>query len=238
MIFKSERASQNSDQILENLKLISQSIPFYEKVISSEPDTQSEFVSELPNYKQKQYWNETVKIERIGKSSALKITSISQDSYTAQILNSQTIKTLIGIAGVYFDIEKDIDIRIINPSMTEYGFLGSYFYLIIKSLIIGFILVFSLFSFLDLILNIKPKKSAKPVWLYKKELPIYDKKKEPFFKKITVDPTKKAAAPENLPIFDGSNGQDLKLEERAPLTHEATSEEVKERLNKLLRGEF
>jgi hypothetical protein len=237
--FKSEKAAQNSSQILENLKLISQSLPFYEKVISDEPDAKNELILELPNYKQKQYWNETVKIERVGESSALEVSAVSFDSYTAQVLSSQTIKTLISVAGVYYDIEKDIDIKIINPPITRYTFVGSYIQLIIKSAILGIILIFLLACLLTLILNIKPNKDAKAKvqWSYKKELPIFNKgKREVLYEKRVTDSTKKAAAPANLPISE--EDEPIVLEKEKPLTHEATSEEVKERLNKLLNGEI
>ena len=243
VIFKSERATQNSDQILENLKIITQTLPFYKKVISDEPDTQNELVQELPDYKQKQYWNKAVQVERIGNSSVLKVSAISSDSYTAQILDSQTIKTLISIVGTYYNIEKDIDIRIINPPIARDAFIGSYVYLIFESVLIGFILTILIISFLTLIFEIKPKKRIKnnTLWSYKqKEIPLSGNKKANLLKKKSDEliPMKRAVAPENLPIFDDSSDEKLNLEEQKPITHEATPEEIKERLNKLLNGEI
>jgi len=243
VIFKSEKATQNSNQILENLKIITQSLPFYKKVLSNEPDTQSELVQELPDYKQKQYWNKTVQVELIGNSSVLKVSAISNDSYTAQILDSQTIKTLISIVGTYYNIEKDIDIRIINPPITKNTFIGSCGYLIFESIIIGFILTLLIINFLTLIFKIKPKKRIKnnTGWSYKqKEIPLSGNERVNLLKKKSDEliPIKKAAAPENLPIFDDSSDKGLKLEEQNPLTHEATPEEIKDRLNKLLNGEI
>ena len=243
VIFKSEKAIQSSDQILENLKIISQSLPFYKQVLSNEPDAQDELIQELPDYKQKQYWNETVKIDRIGKSSVLKVSTISNDSYTAQILDSQTIKTLISIVGVYYNIEKDIDIRIINPSVTENSFIGSYIFLVFESILIGFFLTLILINFLTLLFEIKPKQKVKnkTQWSYKqKEIPLSGSKNTNLIEKKSEEfiPSKKAIAPENLPIFDDLNDEELKLEKQEPLTHEATPEEVKERLNKLLKGEL
>jgi hypothetical protein len=257
VIFKSEKSVQGSDQILKNLELISESLPFYEKVISDEEDAQNELISELPNYKRKVHWNKIVKMERIGGSSVLQVSATDQDAYTAEILSTQTVKSLLSIVGSYYDIKKDIDIRIINPAITQASFSGSYASLIFQSLIFGFILAFILNYFLSLLIteNPKTKTTEKLPWSYKKESPLFsvdkddptEKKPEVKTEKAYFNLGKKAAAPANLPISDDSlfsapvaSKQEAKdsSEEEKPLIHEATPEEVKERLNKLLNGQL
>jgi hypothetical protein len=100
----------------------------------------------------------------------------------------------------------------------------------------------------------KEKLEKKLPWSYKSDSPIFKAEQEiPFGEKSEIKPEKKqfnlgkkAVAPDNLPISDNSlfsapvvpkeemnNSSDKK-----PLTHEATPEQVKERLNKLLSGKL
>ncbi|KKP78270.1 MAG: hypothetical protein A2271_03980 [Candidatus Moranbacteria bacterium RIFOXYA12_FULL_35_19] len=251
VIFKSEKAIRNADQILENLKLISQSLPFYEKVLADNEDAQEELILELPNYKKEKYWREIVKMERIGKSSGLEITAINQDAYTAQVLSTQTVKSLIGSIGAYYDIENDLAIRIISPAVTQNSFSGSYFYLILESIFAGFVLAFILNYFLQsLEKETLQKKSTRILpWVYKEEQKNVTVKQDSIERKIIFTkentiPTfnKKATAPVNLPIAENNIFEISKVDEieekNPPLSHEATPEEVKERLNKLLSGKL
>ena len=263
VIFKSEKAIENSDQILENLKLISQSLPFYEKVLADNEDAQEELILELPDYKKEKYWREIVKMERIGESSGLEITAVSQDAYSAQVLSTQTVKSLIGSIGAYYDIENDLAIRIISPAVTQNSFSGSYFYLILESIFAGFVLAFILNYFLQsLEKETLQKKSTRILpWVYKEtpnntparnathsvaggEIKQNDTEKKMIFTVKKVEPifTKKATAPANLPIaenniFEISKADEIE-EKNLTLSHEATPEEVKERLNKLLSGKL
>jgi hypothetical protein len=237
VIFKSEKAAESADIILENLKVLPKSLSFYDKVIADNKDAQNEQILELPDYKRQKYWNETINIERIGGSSVLKFVAMDKDQYNAEVLSTQTVKSLIRIIGVYYDIKNDIDIRIINEPITESSFAGSYGFVFLESLLLGIILAFILNYSLVLLEQNQPEeeKRASFSWTYKekKELEILpqEKKYQGF--------TKKASAPMNLPIAEDLIFEvSKKPEEKTPLTHEATPEQVKERLNKLLSGKL
>ncbi len=268
VIFKSEKASENADIILENLTILPGSLSFYDRVIQDEEDTKNEAVSELPDYKRKDYWNEIVEIERVGKSSVLQFIAKSDDSYTAEILSTQAVKSLIGVIGAYYDIRNDIDIRIIEGPITKSSFSSSYIYTFLKSLLVGFFLAFILYYFLFLFEENKQKEKSKTklAWTYRdtqKGTPARNdvatsgehsdaggeikKVKKPTLITEEYIPifSKKATAPDNLPIaedipvFEQPRKEEPKEQiEKNPLIHEATAEEVKERLNKLLSGKL
>jgi hypothetical protein len=69
--------------------------------------------------------------------------------------------------------------------------------------------------------------------------------KYPNFREVPKYTQQKNAAPANLPVADdsfflnsnqGPQKEEVKIEEKA--THEPTTDELKERLNKLLKGEI
>lgn len=259
VIFKSEKSAQNSDIILENLKLIPKSLSFYDKLTINNSDTQNETISELPNYKRKKYWDETIEIQRIGKSSFLSFVAYDKDSYTAEVLSAQTIKSLIATIGVYYDIKNDIDIRIVDGPTTTLAFSGSYIFYLFESIILGLILSFIFSYFFLLPKQALPKKKSETnlTWSYKEktddlksEMPIAmetKKEKKSIFIPEEFIPIsgKKSVAPDNLPIAEDipvfekpTKKEEQKEEIKSTLTHEATEEEVKARLNKLLSGKL
>ncbi|MFZ2975112.1 MAG: hypothetical protein WA055_00600 [Candidatus Moraniibacteriota bacterium] len=226
VIFKSEKAAINASIILENLRLLSNP-------------------------------NEQIKVERIGGSSILKFTAKNKTLYTAETLSSQAVKNFISTIGVYYDIRNDIDIRIINGSKTKSSFAGSYSYAFFASLLVGFFLALILNYFLFLFEQSQPKEKIKTnlTWSYKEapkdEVKQVAMKIEKVKKPISVEEeyipifSKKAVAPDNLPVaeempvFEQSQKEEPKKEEtKTPLIHEATAEEVKERLNRLLSGKL
>ncbi|MDO9231788.1 MAG: hypothetical protein Q7U36_04930 [bacterium] len=257
IIFKSENSAQNANIILENLTTLPKSLSFYDRVVQDEEDAQNEAISELPDYKRKDYWNRIVEIRRVGNSSVLEFIAKDNDSYTAEVLSTQTVKTLLSVIGVYYDIKNDIGIRIIDGPVTKTSFSGSYFYAFIESLLAGFFLALILNYFLFLSGQEKPKEKIKTnlIWSYKetpkdevKQVAIkIEKAKKPIAMAEEYIPifSKKAVAPDNLPIvedipiFEQPQKEEPKKEEvKTPLIHEATAEEVKERLNRLLSGKL
>jgi len=258
VIFKSEKSAQNANVILENLVLLPKTLSFYDQVVQDEEDAQNETVSELPDYKRKSYWDEIVEIRRVGNSSVLEFIAKDNDSYTAEILSTQTVKTLLSVIGAYYDIKNDIDIRIIDGPVTKNSFSGSYPYTFIASLLIGFGLAFAINYFLFLFEQNQSKERPKTnfAWSYRdtlKNTPARNashsdaggeaKTEKPTLIAEEYIPIfgKKAVAPDNLPIaedipvFEQPKKEEI---EKIPLIHEATAEEVKERLNQLLSGKL
>lgn len=226
VVFKSEKSAINANIILENLRLLSNP-------------------------------NEQIKVERIGGSSILKFTAQDKTLHIAQVLSTQAVKNLISNIGAYYDIQNDIDIRIISGSKTKSSFSGSYSYAFFVSLLVGFFLALILNYFLFLFKQGQPKEKIKTnlTWSYKEapknEVKQVAMKIEKAKKPIAVEEeyipifSKKAVAPDNLPIaediptFEEPKKEETKKEiEKNPHTHEATAEEVKERLNRLLSGKL
>lgn len=310
IIPRSPVSVKNADQIIGNLTQIPYSLSFYDRMAKENADVTDATVAELPDYKRQAHWNSALQTQRVGTSGVLEITVTDKDHYQAEVLSSQASKTLLGVVGLYYNIETDLDVRIINPTVTDYSAGETDYVLLLERLLGAFLLIYFIFFVsLNLNLNLLEKEVAKKIALpnffarYGNSFsPAKAKDDEAVAipeKKWTLPPEEKpytdfiktnkvASAPFNLPIaedesFLTTREEEIILEttksvtleseadeeektvedyavepaetpanniaeiepatpvvseEAVPITREATPEEVKARLNKLLSGKL
>lgn len=143
---RSIEAIKNSNQIIENLRELPLTLAFYDKVTASDSDLEDDTVRELPDAKRKAYWNSIMSAKRVSDSGILVLEDRSQDMFFADNLNKQAVETFISSIGLYYDIKNNIDVRIVDPTVTQYvrGFDGRLF----AEFVAGAFL-FGFFGFLD-----------------------------------------------------------------------------------------
>lgn len=255
---KSQSAALTSDQIIENLRALPYTLSFFNRMIEDNPEVADEAVAEMTSYRKKAYWEKKVDVRRNGESGILKIVVSDKSRYQSQILASQVSQSLIKSVSLFYDIKKDVNVRIIDGPITVSATSFSRFILLLESLIAGFALVFfSFFISFSFFGGEKQKEVPEPKtlsWYRKKSaenVSAFSREKSwDFEKKTRRDFAKKAAAPDNLPIapdfsVEGKETPEIIEEkeeempkEKKPIIREATPEEVKERLNKLLSGKL
>jgi hypothetical protein len=150
VIPKSEKAVQNSDQIIENIRNIPQTLFFFNRIISIDEKFLSDQIEDLPDNKKKKYWNSKIGTERISEAGIFKIIISDRIRYRSEFLCLKTSEELIKTIGIYYDIKKDVDVRIIDGLVTEYVsgvskiflFFVSIVFSLLLSFLINFILVF------------------------------------------------------------------------------------------------
>ncbi|HAI74058.1 MAG TPA: hypothetical protein DCS28_02950 [Candidatus Moranbacteria bacterium] len=257
---KNELIAQNLNPTVENFKQILLSLAFNDRL--SDESGALEPGIELPNYKRKEFWNSKIDVSQLKKSGAISIKNFDANNNLAQELNNDTIDSLIAVAGNYYNIKTDLEIRIIDGPIVKKIAPRNIFAIIWQSILWAIGIYFLLFYFIpiaffkktnqrpipgnDFSKNLTPKKTALSV--FPEEENYFATKKNIFsFSNIPAFPTfgKKAPTPENLPIseetvpdiFKIKNIVKEKVEEKKEYTpREATAEEVKARLNKLLGG--
>lgn len=275
LVSRNEATAKNMDRIIEDAKIIPLSVSFYDVIVSKDFE---DIAEELPNYKREAYWRKKIKTERVDGSSIIRITIFDEDQITADDMSQEAALSMAEILSRYYNINTELDSRIVNGPMVSYGMRNNVFILILESLLGGLIFVFSVLA-VNFILGIlgiggdlkKNRKSGLVRELPKisKEAemgPISFDKKPADFKKIEKQAEdqdayiqknafpqslgRKSSAPENLPvadesIFQGAGIEPVKTEEikkekteEKIAVREATPEEVKERLNRLLRGDL
>lgn len=246
-ILVAPRAGINADAMLNNLTKLPKTLSFYEKIISENKLLRDNF-SGLEKDEKKAMWNRMIKTRIDNSSSIINIDIYAKNRLQSLLFSQQTARTLLGTASFYYDIRKDVDFRVVEEPQTR-GVIMNWPWLIASSVLFG--LAFSYFlnalrlKIISKAIKVKTVDKKQPVipqTIASKKLfqPLKQSKEN---KQET--PTKKGMAPENLPIFFGYHGQeDEKKESKSEgqvesgKEREPTEEELKRRLNQLLRGDL
>jgi len=264
IIPKNSLIAGNISQIIENLSQIPLTLSFYKRVNQENGDVFDDTILELPDYKKQIYWKSRLKIIHIKGSGILKIITFGNNSYQAELLNQEVVRTFLVSISSYYNIKTELDLRIINQFITNFTNQSNFSILFFESLLGGFILSSLIFgaSFYffqkELFLKTVP---TKPFFDYSKfnyQLKNNQKNnswlKESFSdmnlsKKqstASIIKEKTSQAPSNLPLAPVSFSKDtankkisveVKKPKKTEITREATPEEVKAKLNSLLKGE-
>jgi hypothetical protein len=257
---KSDLVGRNAEQIIQDAKEIPTFLAFYDKLVEKNSDIEDTF-AQLPDNQRKDMWNAELQVERKGASGVLAIKVRNASQLQAQILSQQTAGDIAVVMGRYYNMQDELDIRVVDGPIVGQVGRAIGFSLILLSVVLGLLAGAIVAS----LANMKRERDFS-VPMPKMNFPSFDlgkkldkiKKDElkikdegiifPVAEKKPVSVEKKAAAPENLPIGSEFVISSLKRVEKsakkeaapeeAPVakTHEATDEEIRQRLNKLLGG--
>ncbi|MFA6383679.1 MAG: hypothetical protein WCX17_04650 [Parcubacteria group bacterium] len=263
---KSDRIVRNVEQIIGDAEQIPRSLKFYDIMLQENSNIEDQFAS-LPDAERKASWNAMLRVDQKKKSGVLSVAISSQNQLQASILSQQTAKDIAVVLSRYYDIKTDLDIRLIDgPIVAQTGrplTLGLTGIGIIIGIIAG-VIAYLIFGYARESLAMPKSKIAFPSYVADKTLEkagfAPDAKTEtkaeieqiifaqPAVKKETpAEGEKKAFAPENLPVGSDfvisslrrAEKTSKKDEETADFkSHEATEEEIRARLNKLLGGKM
>jgi hypothetical protein len=288
---KNEVMAEQLGSIAENFRAVLTSLAFNDR-ISEGSDALEESI-ELSNIKRKEFWNSKLAVTRVGESGVLRIRNFDVDSTLAKELNTDTVDSLIAIAGSYYNIKTDLELRIIDGPIVRRIASQNLTLTIGKSILwsLGLYLVFFfLFPFVfikrdggrreipgrDFSRKISSTQKPKPLIIpeeenyfaaknffpptQKPQIPVEAKKTQPTKNSFSLPafPSfgKKAPTPANLPVSEEAVPDIFRQKEPMPevgaeavesikedgkaeseyIPREATPEEVKARLNRLLGG--
>ncbi|MCX6765860.1 MAG: hypothetical protein NT136_02790 [Candidatus Moranbacteria bacterium] len=256
---KSEKAAFHTPYILANLVKIPRTLAFYDRLLKDNPELTDQFSGRSKD-ERKKLWNKTLGIKQENKSTFINIEIMEKDRTQSVQLAEQATRTLIDTASRYYNIKTDIDLRIVEGPITT-PILKYWYWLILLSAALGLLSSFLLNVIFSAFINLARVKKD----IFK--LPRFERKEEnkiaameeelviPGFPAGKEESTaRKSKAPENLPVADeiisppqeelydippALNGEAAEiLEEEPKEITEPTEEELKKRLNQLLRGEL
>ncbi len=263
VIAKSEKTANHIELIIENVLRIPKTLSFREKMLK---ETAGEDPDNAPlGRKERSAWNKKIGIERVKKTSLLRISASGKNPIEANELSRKAALQTAIEASRYYNIKNDLEIRIFDgPAAGQKTIPGPL--KIIFGLLIGFAAGALFFLiFFPLRKNFRPLSPFRqkfgipgPAKLSAAGKPEYsekEKQKEAREEKSGGQPAMNAAfrtkssAPDNLPVgenfvlqaigrFEHKTEEKKQEEIKEIRSHEATPGEVKERLNKLLRGEM
>lgn len=258
---KNDITARNINQVMQNAQEIPMSLSFYNKLIEFNPDIEDTFKN-LSDSKRKENWNAKIEIEKIKESGIIKISVYDDAQLQTELISKQTALDTAKVLGKYYNILTELDVKIIDgpivSSVSKTSSIGLFIFSLIAGLIAGiagyFLVKFlpedeikSGLSSLENYFKTPTKEEADENEKVNAELSGYfsSDKKEAEDSSEVYHIEKRASAPENLPIIDESV---FALPEEKPLSQtsnenipqngarEATQEEIKARLNKLLNS--
>lgn len=226
LIPKSEKAASDSEHIVENLKVLPTKLSFYNKLVRDNENIKDD-LSGLSDDQRRSMWNNDLQITREEGSSIITIDVIKEDSTEAKMLSKAVTANLLNIAGFYYDIKSDIDIRIIESPIV-YSAFDNWASIILLSLAIGFLISFLVNSVLCLFFSYFQRKKDGPRKIFrettwkkkddlikesgklseekilpeKKIIPEKKQEEKHLPSPVAKIPQKGASAPENLPFVD------------------------------------
>ncbi len=259
---KSDATSRNIEQIIANARVIPKSLSFYNAMLTENSDIE-DGAAQLPDAQRKIYWDSKINIDRIGRSGILEISVFDKSPMQAQIISEQTAADIAVVLSRYYNIKTELDVRFTEGTIVSNTVPVNFWSeAVAASVVLGFILgaaianiIFSLqrkreVFYKEKIESIFRFRKTEEEMVHKpepkKEIKIEEPVKPAAKKVPPISSERKAAAPFNLPIGEGSEIKTGTVsfapgegkQEKADHTREATAEEVKERLNKLLKGNF
>lgn len=289
---KSEAAAVQQETITNNLANFPKLLSFYDRMLKDNPDVRDVSAGKS-QFERKNEWNKMLSVRRQKNSSMIAVSVSAKNKTDAESLVKKTCRTLFDVAGKYYDIKNDVDLRIVDGPITRSAVTG-WFCIIPLSLLLGFALAFLLEHFWDMGKNISlsqetkekltfdfdlskffqkktdqkiesledlympeeisekpyfsenhnkveiPSEKASQIKEMKSITKIIQQNKYPNFPEMPVHEMKKSEAPDNLPVAEDFPMQSFESQEKPRIeTHrEPTAEELRERLNRLLRGEL
>lgn len=251
LIPKSEKIAIHSEQIAQNLTEFPRNLSFYEKLLADNKNIKDELAG-CSKDKRKKLWNKKLEINREKNSGIIKIGISNDNQVKSEKIARQTAFTLFNTASRYYNIKNEIDLRIIDEPITSLK-MKSWPWLIFLSVLAGTFLSYlitSIFSKAE-IFFLKARSGINLAKPYRQNFSSWtdatqrkEKSDKPEKKSKPITAAKKSQAPSNLPIADDSGaaledaGINKDATEKIISSEEPSEEELKERLNQLLRGEL
>jgi len=260
---KNEKTVKNIDQILANVEKLPLSLTFYDKLIELNPNIEDMFFGET-NDRRKKYWNEKISLQRLGESGIIRVNVFSENQSQVEALGQRVAADIITVMDRYYDAENNLDMRVIDGPINSVFNKNKASAWIIWGVVLSMLAGMVVYLFIDLakmLFSSKITLSKPVIFGQEKFVSVLEKipeQKETFSNKpaeifsfpIKEEPYlvtgKKSNAPENLPVVDETmlftdekiNGfsKEKAAAKEEPKTHEASAEEIRARLNKLLSG--
>ncbi|OGI15513.1 MAG: hypothetical protein A2878_00190 [Candidatus Moranbacteria bacterium RIFCSPHIGHO2_01_FULL_54_31] len=150
---------QSSGDVAGNVAEIARTLSFYERVLADNDLIDDAFEGYAPDARKKA-WNDSVSVKRQDQSGTLVIQAHGETPEMAKRLAKQTAQSLFSVAGLYYNVKTDIDMRIIDGPIASYV-LARPFLFGVTSLLSGLLVTALFFLLLNLVPGFMSRKSGK-----------------------------------------------------------------------------
>ena len=146
---KSQLALSQQNKLVSTIVEFPTTLSFYDRLLKLNPDVR-DVTAGMSSDERKNTWNNMISVTRLNNDSAVfKIAITAKRESDAQQLVNKSSHTLFNTVGFYYDIKKDVDLRIIDGPITTTQF-SSWQWFLLGSILLGFALA----AFLSFVPNI------------------------------------------------------------------------------------
>lgn len=149
MVLVISKTETSSQEVAENMAEVTLTLSFYERVLADNDLIDDDFEGYAPD-KRKALWNDIISVRRQEKSGVLILETKGDAPEKAKRLAKQTAQTLFSIAGLYYNVKTDIDMRVIDGPIVSYR-LAKPFLFSATSILTGLIITTLFFFVLNAI---------------------------------------------------------------------------------------
>lgn len=158
--------AETSEDVAENAVELTRTLVFYERVLADNDLIDDAFLGHAPDAR-KALWQKTVSVTRQRESGVLLIRAQGDTPEQAKRLARQTAQTLFTVAGFYYDVKEEIDMRIIDGPLAEYV-LKQPLLFVTTSVFSGLLLTGVFFWLLRVVPESFGRRVRRPLFLEKK----------------------------------------------------------------------
>lgn len=156
---KSEIAVSQEKQMIGNMLEFPRLLSFYDRLLKYNPDVRDVAENKSPSQR-KDFWNDMLSVKKVGRDSSLiKISITTQQKNDAEQLVQKTARTLFDTAGLYYNIKNDVDLRIVDGSISKRN-IFQYWWMLPLSLVVGFLVTIFLQKMIARSIDIFTKKES------------------------------------------------------------------------------
>lgn len=227
VIPKNEKIAVASEEIAGNLNEMVGTLFFYEKLLRDNPSIEDEW-ADFSKDKKKKLWNEKIKAFHQAGSTTFVVEITDENQAQSNFLAKQSIGSLFNLAGRYYNIKTDIDLRILEGPITRM-ILRGWYWIVLAGILVGAFfswLVQLFFLFIERLFYTKSKLKFSSIKFPKikktsggkkedleKLIENYLEKDSAFFAPKIKTKLRKSNPPMNLPIASAIKERDIQEEE-------------------------
>lgn len=152
----SKTNTHTSEDVADTLAELTRTLSFYTRVLADNDLIEDDFAG-FPSDERKALWNERVSVRQQNGGSVLVIRATGETTGQTKLLAEQTAQTLFSVAGIYFNVRTEIDLRVIDGPFVVYELQKPYQF-VVYSLATSLFVTTIFFFFLRVVPELLRKK--------------------------------------------------------------------------------
>lgn len=119
LVVSHSSAIENSSSVADNMAELTKTLSFYNRLLTENDSIDDSFIGYAPD-KRKENWNNVVSVTKQNGSGVLIIRANGDTPEKSRQLAMQTAQTMFSVAGLYYNVKTDVDMRIVDGPLVSY----------------------------------------------------------------------------------------------------------------------